>query len=138
MMPNTAISEMSRAQHAQIIENGIVLDRMLFAPLTLDSIPTIERQLQELREQTGCEYVVVPVGQPYGGPKRPMALPREDIDAAHRAYQDELRGVSPEIGRVYDLQSERERLKKGRPTFNPAHYPLKFRGFLSSHYRRQR
>ena len=62
-----------------------------------------------------------------------MALLREDVDAAHRVYQNKLRGISPEIGRVYDLPAERERLEKGTPAFNPAHYPSKFLDFLSSY-----
>ena len=50
-MTKTATPEMSRAQHARIIETGIELDSRLFTLLTLDSISAIERQLQELREQ---------------------------------------------------------------------------------------
>ncbi|MBI2564500.1 hypothetical protein HYV79_00730 [Candidatus Woesearchaeota archaeon] len=66
MMTKTA-PEMCRAQHARIIEQGIELDSSLFTPFKLDSISVLERQLQELREQTGRDYVVVPVGQSYGG-----------------------------------------------------------------------
>jgi hypothetical protein len=133
MMMKTATPEMSRKQHARIIERGIELDSGLFTPFTLESILIIERRLQELSEQKGREYVVVPVGQPYGGPKRPIALPKGDVEAAHRAYKTALRGVSPEIGRAYDLQAEREKLENGRPPFNPEHYPPKFRDFLSSY-----
>lgn len=61
-----------------------------------------------------------------------MALPREDVDAAHRAYLRRLRAISPEIGRAYDLSAERERIENGRPTFNPAYYPSQFLSFLSS------
>jgi hypothetical protein len=133
MMTKTATPEMSREQHAQIIEAGIELDSKLFTPITLESILAIERRLQELNEQTGREYVAVPVGQPYGGPKKPIALPREDVEAAHRAYETALRGISPEIGRAYDLSAERERLENGKQAFNPAHYPQKFLDFLSSY-----
>ena len=129
-MTKTATPEMGRKLHTRIINEGIELDSRLFAPFTLESILVIERKLQELHERTGREYVAVPVGQPYGGPKRPMALPREDVDAAHRAYQTGLRGVSPEIGRVYDLQAKREELKNGISPFNPEHYPSKFLAFL--------
>lgn len=132
-MTKILLPEMSREQHAQIIEKGIVFDIKLVTPFTLDSILLIERQLQELRKKTGREYVIVPVGQPCGGPKRPIALVREDVDAAHRAYQKRLRGISPEIGRAYDLLSERERLENGRPMFSHACYPLGFLGFLSSY-----
>ncbi len=130
-MAETATPEIGRKEHDTLIKKGIELDGRLFAPFTLDSISVIERQLQELREQTGQEYVAVPVGQVYGGPKRPMALPREDADAAHRAYQKGLRGISPEIGRAYDLRAERERLENGRPAFNSDHYPPEFLKFLS-------
>ena len=131
-MAKTAKPEISRKAHTQLIENGIKLDDRLFAPLTLEGISVIESELQKLREQTGFEYVAVPVGQPYGGPKRPMALPREEVDAAHRAYRKGLRGISPEIGRAYELQVERERLESGRTAFNPDHYPLNFIDFLRS------
>ena len=83
-------SEISREEHDQIIRKGVALDPLLFNPLTLENIAVIESKLQELGEQTGREYVVVPVGQSYGGPKRPVALPREDVDAAHRAYRESL------------------------------------------------
>ncbi len=136
MMTKTATPEMSREQHALIVEKGVELDRRLFTPFTLDSILLIERRLQELSKQTGREYVAVPVGQPYGGPKKPIALPREDVEAAHRAYTTALRGISPEIGRAYDLLTERERLETGKPAFNPAHYPQNFLDFLSSYARK--
>ena len=129
-MAETATPEIGRKEHDRIIKNRTELDGRLFAPLTLASISVIECKLQELREQTGCEYVAVPIGQPYGGPKRPVALPREDVDAVHRAYQNGLRGVSPEIGRAYDLQAERERLENNRPVFNSDYYPPEFLKFL--------
>ncbi len=124
-------AEMDRKKHQRIIDNGIVLDSQLFDCLTLDSILAIQLQLQSLREQKGKEYVVVSVGQPYGGPKRLLALPREDVDAAHRAYRMGLRGISPEIGRVYDLNAERELLKH-LPTVNLSCYPPEFLSFLDS------
>lgn len=127
-MARTTTPQMSRAEHARVIDRGIELDVRLFTPLTLDSILAIERQLQELEERTGNEYVVVPVGQPYGGPKKPVALPREDVEAAHRAYLGGLRGVSPEVGRAYDLSAERRRLENPLP--GSAHYSPRFLRFL--------
>lgn len=135
-MTKTAIPEIGRKEHNLIIEKGTGLDSRLFTPLTLDGISVIERQLQELRKQTGREYVVVPVGQPYGGPKRPMALPKEDVDAAHRAYKAGLRGISPEIGRAYDLPAEKERLANGMPAYDSDHYPPEFLKFLNLHFGR--
>ena len=126
----TALHYIGREEHDEIIKKGIALDGKLFAPLTLDSILAIESRLQKLRKQTGREYVAVPVGQPYGGPKRPMAIPKENVYAVHCAYTQGLQGVSPEIGRAYDLQAERERLKNPGFIFNPKHYPRVFLDFL--------
>lgn len=123
-----------RKEHALIIESMKKIDPGLFDPLTLDSIAEIESQLRELSKATGKEYVAVPLGQPYGGPKRPVALPREDVDAVHHAYEGELRGISPEIGRAYDLQEERKRLEAEALVFNPNHYPPKFLDYLRTHF----
>ncbi len=133
-MIKTKTPVIGRKEHARIIEKGRELDMLLFDPLTLESIAEIESQLLELSQATGEEYVAVPLGQPCGGPKRPIALPREDVDAVHRAYEGALRGISPEIGRAYDLQAERELLEGGKSEFNPDHYPPEFIGYLSEHF----
>ncbi len=129
----TAVKEIGRNEHDKIIKKAIRLDSRLFNPLTIDSIIQIENELAELQARTGQEYIVVPVGQPYGGPKQPMAIPREDVDAVHSAYNNGLRGVSPEIGRAYDFAAERKRLEAGKPAFDPSHYPPRFLGFLQKY-----
>lgn len=125
---------MDRSQHDKVVDKAIEFDPVLFSPPTLESIARIENTLAELKSKTGRDYVAVFVGQPFGGPKHPMAIPKDDVEAAHRAYSDKLRGISPEIGRVYDLFSERQRLEEDRPRFNLSAYPKQFQDFLRKYW----
>ncbi|MEK6874948.1 MAG: hypothetical protein AABX52_04330 [Nanoarchaeota archaeon] len=128
---------MSRKEHETIIKKGIELEERLFSPLTLENIVIIENQLKVLLKQKKREYVAVPVGQPYGGPKRYMALPRDDVDVAHHAYISVLHGISPEIGMPYDLEAQRYRLENGGDISDPSHYPPQFLNFLSFHFNKR-
>ncbi|HLC22238.1 MAG TPA: hypothetical protein VJJ79_00505 [Candidatus Nanoarchaeia archaeon] len=129
---------MRREEHDKIIEKGIAVNQKLLDSPTLETITQIEDMLSALRARTGREYVIAFVGQPYGGPKRPMAIPKEDIEAAHHAYGGNLLGISPEIGRCYDLQAARERYQEGNVAFNPDHYPSRFIDFLRRHFDKEK
>lgn len=129
---------MKREEHDKIIEKAIELDSRLLDSPTLETITQIEDLLSALKTKRGREYVVAFVGQPYGGPKRPMAIPKEDVEAAHRAYSSNLNGISPEIGRCYDMQAARERCKEGNVAFNPDHYPPHFIDFLREHFNKEK
>ncbi len=124
-----------RKEHARIIGHGKPLVQCLFNPLTLESITQIEAALRDLKLTTGRGYVAVPVGQPHGGPKYFMALIRTEVEAVHRAYRaGKLRGISPEIGRVYDFEALRRLSENGASEFNPGNYPPEFLDYLRAHF----
>ena len=98
---------LERKTHDEIISKySIQIDQRLF-PLTLKSIERIEVLLEELSSRKKAEYVIVSFGQPYGGPTRPLALPKEYVTMIHQAYNKGLKGISPAIGRPYDFNAER-------------------------------
>ncbi len=134
-MTKAQVSDIGRKEYNRIIEKAITLDEKLFNPLTIKSISAIERQLGVMHIQTGKEYVAVCIGQPYGGPKTQVAMPLEDVYLIHTAYKNgQFQGASPEVGRTYDLQTERQRIIDGKPAFNSDDYPPKFVGFLRKHF----